>query len=728
MKKSERILGIVAASMFLVGTLFRIMHWPASGILHAVSVLIFNFGYLPLQLIRERREVSSLLDRTYLAFRFITMFMVMFSFVFKIQHWPGAGLMLIISSYLIPLFIAFYFYMRIKGRGKIPFQWNDLILAILAYMIHFYVTRSMVSPNVVDGYVILEEQFTELKAGLKMTNQLIYSSLDSVPTSGNMEILESIRILREISDEIYLVTDTLKAGFISSFYKSPLGEEFNLATASRSLLASTIEGRLYFLESTRGTDYKSALSRYMKEVKQIQRRHNLPASLISTGLDLEDYTNPWGYTFTWEERMFGFAPIASVLTTLSWIEQMILLAERGTQNQLTIRLDEEEAIRMLEELATNESKLAIELKENEILRISQQKELQRIQLEKSEAELDQRNTLTALALAGIVFVLILLSISTRAYVLKQKANKKLARQKDEISGKNTELSMRNEEISAQRDEIESQRDEIEAQRDLVQEQKEQIELTHQEVTSSIDYAMRLQDAMLPGPALLEEHFSGHLIFFRPKQQVSGDFYWWTRSGDSLIIAVADCTGHGVPGAFMSLLGASLLKEIVNREEITKPGLILDRLREEVIVALSQKGTLGEQKDGMDMALVSIDPTSLQCQYAGANSPLYLLRRGQLNIYRPDLMPISHYTEMSPFATVDIKLEAGDQLYLFSDGYADQFGGEKRKKFKYKAFRQVISKYADLSMPRQQQVLSDTIREWQGKHEQIDDMVIVGIRI
>jgi serine phosphatase RsbU (regulator of sigma subunit) len=333
-----------------------------------------------------------------------------------------------------------------------------------------------------------------------------------------------------------------------------------------------------------------------------------------------------------------------------------------------------------------------------------------------------------MAFGGIAFVLVLLTISTRAFMLKQKDNKKLALQRDEISGKNRELHMRNEEIEAQRDEIEAQRDEIEAQRDTVFQQKEEIEKTHHEISSSIDYAMRLQDAILPCPTLLEENFSGHLIFYRPKQKVSGDFYWWTRSGSLLIIAVADCTGHGVPGAFMSLMGASLLKEIVTREGITEPGRILDRLREEVIIALDQKGSMVEQKDGMEMAVLNIDPEQNHCQYAGAKSPLYLLRRGKLNIYKANQMPISWYHDMQPFESVDIQLESDDQLYLFSDGYADQFGGEQRKKFKYKAFRQVLTEYADLSMPRQQQVLSDTIREWQGNNEQTDDMVVIGIKI
>jgi len=728
LKKTEHILGIVAASMFLVGTLLRIMHLPASGMLHAVSVLIFNFGYFPLQLIRGYRMVSSLLDRSYLVYRFITLFIVMFGFVFKIQHWPGAGLLLLLGTYLIPLFIVFYFYMRIKGKGIIPFRWSDLIITVVAYMIYFYVTRTMVSPNVVDGYVVLEEQYSELNTGLIKANQLIYSGLDSATVSGNEELLQSIRELREISTEMHHITDSLKAGFISSFYSNPLGDDFDLSTANRSLLASPVESHFYFMESTRGAQYKFAIRKYMKEVKQIQQRHHLPATVISTGFDLDDFTNRWGETYTWEARMFNYAPLASVFTNLSWIKQVVLLTERGTQSQLTSLLTQAEMFRVLEDVATMESKHAMELKENEILRIRQQKELQRIRLEKSETELSQRNTVTATALAGIVFVLILLTISSRAYLLKQKDNKILGRQKDEISGKNKELSMRNEEIMAQRDEIEAQRDEIEAQRNMVFKQKEEMVLTHNEISSSIDYAMRLQDAILPGPTLLEKHFSGHLIFYRPKQKVSGDFYWWTQLGDSLVIAVADCTGHGVPGAFMSLLGASLLKEIVNREGISNPGRILDRLREEVIAALNQKGATGEQKDGMDMAVISINPGSLKCKYAGANNPLYLLRRSKLSIYRPSPMPISHYEEMHPFETIDIQLEANDQLYLFSDGYVDQFGGKNRKKFKYKAFRQVITEHADLSMSRQQQVFSDTIREWQSNNEQTDDMVIVGIRI
>ena len=259
-------------------------------------------------------------------------------------------------------------------------------------------------------------------------------------------------------------------------------------------------------------------------------------------------------------------------------------------------------------------------------------------------------------------------------------------------------------------------------------QKEQIEKTHHELSESIDYAMHLQNTILPGAELLEKHFSGHFVFFKPKQKVSGDFYWWTRVENQVVIAVADCTGHGVPGAFMSLLGVSLLQEIVYKSRITQPAEILEKLREEVIRSLHQRGSRREQKDGMDLALISIDTDTLQCHFAGANNSLYVIRDFKLTQHKPDKMPISYYEQMDPFASQKIQLKAGDQLYMFSDGYADQFGGEKRKKYKYAAFQKLLTKHSKEEMSEQHSILSATISQWQGAQEQIDDMVVVGIKV
>ena len=592
-------------------------------------------------------------------------------------------------------------------------------MIVIGYCIYVFVNQSSISTSVVNGYLVLEQQFRKNNAGLRSANSIIYESLEILQDTSEAELIASIRELQQTSEAAIHLNVTIRREFRSLFASDTDRDDFR--RYNFRFLASNELSQEFFMEEGKAHELKTMLIQYEDDLHRIQARYGLPPALIGIGFDLYDHMTPWGDTVSWEKHMFAHRPVANCFTNLRWIEQITLLQENALLNELINHFDLSQESTLIRQLANKESEKAIELQANEILRINQQQELQNIQLETTQTELRQRNILLAVAFTGIVFVLVLLIISSRAYFRKQKDMRELEIQNKKIEGQRNE-------IGAQRDEIEAQRDEIEAQRDLVLEQKEQIEKNHDEVTSSIDYAMRLQDAMLPGPALLEEHFSGHLIFFRPKQKVSGDFYWWAKSENSLVIAVADCTGHGVPGAFMNLLGASLLKEVVNREGITTPGPILDRLREEVIEALNQKGAMGEQKDGMDMALVNIDPNSLLCQYSGANSALYVLRRGKIRIYQADHMPLSYYEEMHPFKTHEIQLEAGDQLYLFSDGYADQFGGEKRKKFKYSRFRQLITEHADLSMPRQQQVLSDTIREWQGKHDQIDDMVIVGIRI
>ncbi|RLD71684.1 MAG: hypothetical protein DRJ29_08015 [Bacteroidetes bacterium] len=719
MKKIERILGFAGLILFVLGVLFKFQRWPGASVALTLSVFILNLAYLPLNLIRERRLSSSTLHTAYLVVRFITLFLMLIAFLFKVQHWAGAGILLNIVTYLLPAFIFFYLYVALKGQSGGSLSLTSTLMIVIGYCIYIFVTQSTISTSVVNGYLVLEQQFRKNNAGLRSANSIIYESLETLQDTSEAELTSSISELQQSSEAAIHLNLTIRREFRSLFARDRDRDDFR--RYNFRLLASNELSQEFFMEEGKAHELKTMLIQYEDDLQRIQSRHGLPPALIGIGFDLGNHMTPWGDTVSWEDRMFGHRPVANCFTNLRWIEQVTLLQENALLNELINHFDLSQESTLIRQLASKESEKAKELQANEILRISQQQELQNKELETAQTELRQRNILLAVAFIGIVFVLVLLMISSRAYFRKQKDMRELEIQNKKIEGQRNE-------IGAQRDEIEAQRDEIEAQRDLVQEQKEQIEKNHHEVSSSIDYAMRLQDAMLPSPALLEEHFSGHLIFFRPKQKVSGDFYWWSRSGKSLVIAVADCTGHGVPGAFMSLLGASLLKEVVNLEGISHPGPILDRLRKEIIIALDQKGAMGEQKDGMDMALVSIDPESLLCQYSGANSALYLLRRGKIKIYQPDPMPLSYYEEMRPFKTQKIQLELGDQLYLFSDGFADQFGGDKRKKFKYSRFRELITEHADLSMPRQQQVLSDTIREWQGKYEQIDDMVIVGIRI
>jgi serine phosphatase RsbU (regulator of sigma subunit) len=218
------------------------------------------------------------------------------------------------------------------------------------------------------------------------------------------------------------------------------------------------------------------------------------------------------------------------------------------------------------------------------------------------------------------------------------------------------------------------------------------------------------------------------VFFRPRDIVSGDFYWIGRIGDKTIISVADCTGHGVPGAFMSMLGVAFLNEIVNKDKIHDPKTILDTLRDKVIEALQQQGISGEAKDGMDIVVICIDETEMKLQYSGAYNPLIMVKKGQLSEIQADKMPIAIYERMKGFTQHDVSIEKGDIFYFFSDGFEDQFGGPEGKKFKARRFKELLAGISGLPMDEQKEIIEKSFTEWKGDLNQVDDIVVVGVRI
>jgi serine phosphatase RsbU (regulator of sigma subunit) len=294
------------------------------------------------------------------------------------------------------------------------------------------------------------------------------------------------------------------------------------------------------------------------------------------------------------------------------------------------------------------------------------------------------------------------------------------------------------------DKVKERTIEIEEQRDVVISQKNRIEKINTEITDSINYAKYIQSSILPKTEQLESYLGEHFVLYKPKDIVSGDFYWISNIDNKTIIAAVDCTGHGVPGAFMSMLGIALLNEIVNKEYITHPGVILRRLRKEVIHSLQQKGERGEQKDGMDIALCTLDFVNMKLQFAGANNPLYLIRNSNLEkvgvcrcelsrddrLYeiKGDLMPIGIHDRMDNFTLHEIEIYKGDSFYLFTDGYPDQFGGPNYKKFGYRQFRELLLKSHSKTMPDQKTSLEKVFNEWMGINSQIDDILVVGFRI
>jgi serine phosphatase RsbU (regulator of sigma subunit)/Tfp pilus assembly protein PilF len=271
---------------------------------------------------------------------------------------------------------------------------------------------------------------------------------------------------------------------------------------------------------------------------------------------------------------------------------------------------------------------------------------------------------------------------------------------------------------------------LEEKNGLIEKQKQLVEEKNGKITDSINYAKRIQQAILPSEELIKSTLSDSFVFFKPKDIVSGDFYWiHAIDNKEVLFAVADCTGHGVPGALMSMMGFNLLEQVVKEHQVYEPAQILNELSKLMMESLRQTDELGSKKNGLDIALCKINYQKLELEYAGAHNSLYLIRNGILNETKADRRSVGISSpKATPFLNHKIKLEKGDCLYVFSDGYADQKGGTENKKFFYQPFKDLLIDSYQLSMQEQQVKFEKIISKWQGVNEQIDDMLLIGVRI
>lgn len=376
--------------------------------------------------------------------------------------------------------------------------------------------------------------------------------------------------------------------------------------------------------------------------------------------------------------------------------------EISVQKQ-TITIQQQEVMVQKDTLTNQKQKIAVQIAmmDEQLKKISEQESKIKVQL----ATLEKQK----LILYFVIFALLLVSFLGyyiyRGYKIKKEANIK--------------LEEKNRTISLQKDEIEEQKNLAEAQRDQIAYQKKHI-------TDSIIYAKRIQTALIPSLELFSDKLE-HFVLYKPLAIVSGDFYWVSRQGNKQVIIVADCTGHGVPGAFMSMLGVTMLNEIVNSRHILVPDQIIEHLRQGVIKSLNQVAEEESIKDGMDISVCVVDFDENTLWWAGANNPLYLVRGGELVHYRADKMPASIHYRMLPFTLQKIDLHKGDSFYIFSDGFADQFGGPVQKKFMSMQLKEKLVAMSDQPMLKQGEKLNEIFEGWRGDSPQVDDVTLVGVR-
>jgi serine phosphatase RsbU (regulator of sigma subunit) len=265
--------------------------------------------------------------------------------------------------------------------------------------------------------------------------------------------------------------------------------------------------------------------------------------------------------------------------------------------------------------------------------------------------------------------------------------------------------------------------------DRVRERTAEIEAQKQEITSSIEYASRIQKAMLPIEDHFRNTFSDHFIFFKPRDIVSGDFYWIGEDENHVFFTVADCTGHGVPGAFMSTMGISTLNEIITNKRDLQANTVLNLLRDKTKNSLHQTGKEGEAADGMDVAFCILHKNKKTLEFSGAYNPMFIFQGGEFKEYKADRMPIGiYYGEKESFTNYKINVKKGDEIYIFSDGLADQFGGPYGTKYKKSNLKKLLSEIHNKTMAEQRQIIENVFEKWKGTNDQIDDITIIGVRI
>ncbi len=347
---------------------------------------------------------------------------------------------------------------------------------------------------------------------------------------------------------------------------------------------------------------------------------------------------------------------------------------------------------------------------------NKKQELQKLEvakkLEETNAESRKQRLIIIFSIIALIVLSSLLGFAIWQYRLKIKSERQLQYLNSDLNLKNYQLLDKSQIIEAQHNTIHQK---------------------NKEITDSIRYAHKIQTAMMPLKHEFDNYFNDCFVLFEPKDIISGDFFWITHKNDKIIFVTGDCTGHGVPGGFMSMLGVSLLNEIINEHDLTEPALILSRLRKKVITALRQKGLSGEQQDGMDMTICVIDKEQMTLQYAAANHAFYLIRKKEtgfeLEEYNGDKQPVGIFgSDLKPFKQHSISLKPNDVIYTFTDGFADQFGGPKGKKFKYKQLKELLLSVQHLSLKEQENVVKQKFASWKGNLEQVDDVCLIGIKI
>jgi phosphoserine phosphatase RsbU/P len=592
-----------------------------------------------------------------------------------------------------------------------------------------------------------DENLFRISANLNEPLKKISSELQMDMYGFNDSVIENLDLRKyklkystaEISPDIYIINDS--GVIVNTTYKPDLG--FNLYAQGESLKKyiqdvynknfcheefttelSSKRLKKYTYEPSINSNYIIQLGVYHSEANKILR---------NTINKLNEYAQK-NNSFVDVDLIISKDQPFSMNGDLNYNDDSLKIIEMfGAKNILSATIKEDD-VRYNVDYIPVERKIS-DLYKNAVIRIK---------TDPSENIATQRRALIQYGLIFIIAILIvILLIYKKTRVITNPIQKLLQKvtiisggdlsERAEIEGNNeiTKLSEQfNDMVEKLEDYYATLENKVIERTAKITKQKEEIEEQKKDIEDSIKYAKRIQTAILPPDKYLSELFKDIFILYKPKDIVSGDFYWVNQKGNKSYIAAVDCTGHGVPGAFMSIVGNDQLNYAVHVQNKEAPGEILNELNIGVTKTLRQQKGVNTLRDGMDIALCSFDFERKELEFAGAKNNLYLLRDGVLQEIKADRHPIGAYIDedLKEFTTQKIQLIKDDLIYIFSDGYADQFGGEKGKKFKYKNFKDLLIEIHKLQIDQQKTLLDETLINWQGDIEQLDDILVIGIKI
>ncbi|NQV52111.1 MAG: SpoIIE family protein phosphatase [Flavobacteriales bacterium] len=567
-------------------------------------------------------------------------------------------------------------------------MFNIVIGGMVIIFFRIYMVGN-VSKRILDSYDLAIVKQSEL---IEKNSTRSIKHLESIRMLGEGERSQQAVELHRQSDLLLSSIDSLRNILISETDGIPMEQ-------ADSMWIGEIRGRdnhniptQIMMDFGKGNVLRNRLNKHSDFVKSLFEKQTLMTLEDDLTIDTRDRFDAWEKkSIAWDTYMFNNVPLSVIIGSLYTIQHEVIQVENAALEHILNEMASEQGENLAAVLAEVNAKYEAQAQAKEIALLEKEKQLSDQGRQESAAELETvRSTMIYLILGLLAFFIMIFYI-VRSNIARKRLNK---------------------EISAQKEEIEQQHD--------------QLEEKNREITDSITYAKRIQSAILPPARLIKEHLASSFVLYKPKDIVAGDFYWMESIEETVYFAAADCTGHGVPGAMVSVICVNGLNRSVREFGLREPGQILDKTRELVIKEFEKSEE--EVQDGMDISLCALNTKTNALRWTGAHNPLWIVRKGAAEIeeIKADKQPIGKYNLEKPFTTHSVQLEKGDTLYIFSDGYHDQFGGDRGKKYKSSKFKSFLVELAKKPIGQQHEILDKEFESWRGSLEQIDDVCVIGV--